>query len=591
MTAPGAWLIAPLLAFYLLGAAGAVTPSVAAVVVAVAGLHLFEVAVARLTDPALTQLLNRVQAGTGNRGLLRLLLMVILVVRQGGLTALHAGLIVGCVFLYQGARMLQALLVSLISTRRRRRAETRNIDVPGAELPPGPPDALLRHERSLRWTDLLLLVALGWQLWTGSTRLLLPGAALTAAAALALSAALLPYLWRLRSRGRGADQYEETVAEVRRLEPQVVMYFSGGVRDTYQVNTWLATLEQLDRPVLVLLRERAVFESLAPTTLPVLCLPKAADVLNLMLTSARVALYASNVGKNIHLLREPDVMSVFIGHGDSDKTASFNPFTKVYDEVWVAGEAGRDRYLHADIGVRDEQVVIVGRPQLDSLQHAARHPGDGRFTVLYAPTWEGWTDDPNHSSIVTMGVAIVRTLLATEGVRVLFKPHPRTGSVDPAAGLARDQIAELLSDPLSTHEAVLADERSLYDCFDQADALVSDVSSVVSDFLASEKPYFVANGADLPAAEFRERYASAGGAYLVGPGADGLAAGLADARSADSMALERRQVRTYLLGPADVPSLARFQAAVGSLCARARRGHAHPSSPDRGSAPGEPQDS
>jgi hypothetical protein len=30
---------------------------------------------------------------------------------------------------------------------------------------------------------------------------------------------------------------------------------------------------------------------------------------------------------------------VFIGHGDSDKQASFNPFSRVYDEVWVAGAA------------------------------------------------------------------------------------------------------------------------------------------------------------------------------------------------------------------------------------------------------------
>ena len=86
--------------------------------------------------------------------------------------------------------------------------------------------------------------------------------------------------------------------------------------------------------------------------------------MNMDLSTVRVALYAANVGKNIHLLRVPTMKHVFIGHGDSDKLASVNPFSKVYDEVWTAGRAGRDRYAIADVGVRDDDIVEVGRPQL-----------------------------------------------------------------------------------------------------------------------------------------------------------------------------------------------------------------------------------
>jgi hypothetical protein len=39
--------------------------------------------------------------------------------------------------------------------------------------------------------------------------------------------------------------------------------------------------------------------------------------------------------------------------------------------------------------VIDKAVVEVGRPQLDSIETARDVRGDGRFTVLYAPTWEG----------------------------------------------------------------------------------------------------------------------------------------------------------------------------------------------------------
>ena len=57
-----------------------------------------------------------------------------------------------------------------------------------------------------------------------------------------------------------------------------------------------------------------------------------------------------------------------------------------------AGPAGRDRYRLADVGVRDEQVREVGRPQLAEITRAAdgSPATPGLFTVLYAPTWEGF---------------------------------------------------------------------------------------------------------------------------------------------------------------------------------------------------------
>ena len=64
------------------------------------------------------------------------------------------------------------------------------------------------------------------------------------------------------------------------------------------------------------------------------------------------------------MLREPGTKHVFVGHGDSDKQASVNPYSKVYDEVWVAGLAGRERYARAGVGVLDRDIVEIGRPQL-----------------------------------------------------------------------------------------------------------------------------------------------------------------------------------------------------------------------------------
>ena len=126
---------------------------------------------------------------------------------------------------------------------------------------------------------------------------------------------------------------------------------------------WLPVLEQLDRRPVIVLRERANLPA-GETTLPVVCLPGAINLMDFRMPTVRVAFYVANVGKNLHFLREPRIKHVFIGHGESDKVASVNPFTKVYDEIWVAGRISRQRWAAADVGVRDETVVEVGRPQL-----------------------------------------------------------------------------------------------------------------------------------------------------------------------------------------------------------------------------------
>ncbi len=118
---------------------------------------------------------------------------------------------------------------------------------------------------------------------------------------------------------------------------------------------------------------------------------------------------------------------VFIGHGDSDKVASINPFCKVYDEVWVAGPAGRERFARAMIGVDDQDMFEVGRPQLAPIERGQRKT-DEPITVLYAPTWEGWTEDPLNTSLMTMGRALVAAILDhPDDVRLIYKPHPLTG--------------------------------------------------------------------------------------------------------------------------------------------------------------------
>jgi hypothetical protein len=481
--------------------------------------------------------------------------------------------------------------------------------------------------------------------------------ALALAASAGLCAFMALHTRRNRHLADGGRAIALAHAQVSEYQPEVMLYFSGARDSLYQVNMWLSTLAALRRPAVIVMRERKLVPLLGPTSLPVVCLDGMVELINFSLPSVRVVLYPANTAKNLHELRVPGIGHVFVGHGDSDKTASFNPFSKVYDEVWVAGPGGRDRYLRAQVGVRDEDIVEVGRPQLAGLRTAADQPADRVLTVLYAPTWEGWVDDQCQTSIIVMGARIIRALLACEPrLRVLYKPHPLTGTRDskaaagheaivslieqanrqhdtgraageagPAAHAAAAEVSRLAAriseltgapdtdgreprpqpgtdeatlsrdskpDPAADagllalkqawhtaywtsqapgHHRVISDPLvDLYECFNQADLLISDISSVVADFIATGKPYLVANPEDLDEDVFRDKFPTAGAGYLLGRDCAGLPGIIAQAAdpAADPLAQARRELKSYLLGPDSPDAITRFNDAVDRLAAR-----------------------
>ena len=486
----------------------------------------------------LRALLRTAQFSSSVRGVIVTLSFAVLMVRH--FASWEDGQVLALVLLAVALPLSRSMYLGVLGIYRNRSTRpvaTRNVDV-GQFADPPPPPAWLTTRVDGR---IVLLGAV--PVAVGAVGLLADTAVPFIVVALAYVLFLVgatAYLGRrlLDSMRLASNKAWEAqmLRHIRDLRAQVVLYFSGTAESTYQINMWLETLEKLPFRSVVLLRERQVFDGLAPTTLPVACMPSGVSVMQAGLHSARVALYPAHTSKNIHLLREPAMKHVFIGHGDSDKVSSINPFTRVYDEVWVAGPAGRDRWARAKVGVRDEAVVEVGRPQLDTVQPVGAEPLPDRLTVLYAPTWEGWNDTTFFSSITHMGPVLVRALLdVAPAVRIIYKPHPFTGHRDPRAGRSHQQIVRLLAeanrdtsapadDPelialtaelrrpnlsVTEHRALVAarssrywtivgearhlvvDEQgpTLYDCFDHADALVADVSSVVSDFLASGKPY------------------------------------------------------------------------------------------------------
>ncbi|MFI7069424.1 CDP-glycerol glycerophosphotransferase family protein [Micromonospora sediminicola] len=556
----------------LSGVLGLVVPYAVAAVVALAG----EAALAtRYAGTA--ELLDKAGLGEVFRRLVRDLSVVLLVV-----AAVRPG--VGgdvAVLLLPAALWTVAVATSavtkVIDGRVDPPAYTRNIDLGALSRVPVPP-AWARWLAGLRLPllNVLLVPAAVVAVAVDRVTPVVVTAAVTLVAGLVTAAVLASTA--LRGRGKAPGELPAVHDWLAREQPEVALYFAGPAKDVYQANMWLAPVEATGRRAVVLLRAADAFDELADTRLPVICVPAGVDFMNLDLGSLRVALYAANVGANIHLLREPGVKHVFVGHGDSDKQASVNPYSKVYDEVWVAGPAGRERYARAAVGVLDRDIVEVGRPQLAGVHTFGSGAADHLFTVLYAPTWEGWLDDdPYHTSLVLMGERIVSGLLAAGNLRVVYKPHPLTGTRSAKARAVHERIVARIraaggqTDPTSldgtAHLVVTGRTPGLFDCFNATDLLVSDVSSVVSDFVQSERPYVVANPAGLPEDEFRRQFPTARAAYLLSVDCGELPKILAVTRTGDDpMAEARRELKEYLLGPAGSNPMDRFRDEIGRLC-------------------------
>ncbi|MCX5081671.1 hypothetical protein ACFC18_22105 [Streptomyces sp. NPDC056121] len=596
-------------------------------------------------QPGLLSLLGKIRFDVTVRQLLRDMLILVGLLRIDGIEPLaeQSPLTIALLAFYALHFVCQAVAV-LVRRTRALPIVTRNIDASELRLSAAPPRILARRQghRLLSFAapgtvGLLITAATTDALWGGIG--LAVSIVLLGGGTVHLATWLLPKK-RALSEQKVMAWLDRWLAD---YKPTVAMYFSGGTSSAYQANMWLSTLSEVDGKPLIVLRERFMVQKIDATDVPVICFPKVATMFSLENSTLKMVLHPANAAKTSQVLRIPTIKHAFINHGESDKLSSCNPYAKAYDEVWVAGPAARERYQLADIGVEDKDVVEVGRPQLSPIKRATGAPRGTYTTVLYAPTWEGWDGNPGNTSVLLAGENIVKHLLADDSVRLLYKPHPMTGSVDPRAGVANERIkamvreaaakrsgarpgpeaaAELVrrtteldrltstafrasademermmlqgapdgdrqaavAEATAAWEAaywasfpewehlVITDARpAIFTCFNQADVLISDVSSVVSDWLTSEKPYAVANTSGMSESDFRAGFPTVSAATILTPAATEVPALLAAVRApeTDSHAEARAELKEHLLGPSDPPSLDRFNDAVRALCDRA----------------------
>lgn len=338
---------------------------------------------------------------------------------------------------------------------------------------------------------------------------------------------------------------------IRSYEPEFYVYTSRPDDASYQVMMWLPYLARTGKKFAIITRNNAPAKALAELTdVPIITCPKSADLEKTLVPSLGAVFYVNASSRNGEMIRHQEYTHVYLGHGDSDKPPSYNPTHAMYDRIFAAGLAATERYAAHGVTISPEKFEIVGRPQLEAVDVTTELPSTGSSTVLYAPTWRGHVDETMLHSLPVAPQII--TELINRGMTVVFRPHPFSYEFEEDAETIR-QIQSMLQEDRSQsgrqHVFGEAAEKDIdvIECMNLSDAMISDVSSVVSDYLYSGKP-FAMTAVSAQGEDFIEQYPIARASYVLNGDLSNLDEVLDAILMTDPDRQNRLQYRSFYLG-------------------------------------------
>lgn len=370
---------------------------------------------------------------------------------------------------------------------------------------------------------------------------------------------------------------------------RIAVYFADGDVNMYQIRQWYRPLAELARtwPVVVLARSATGARALLTDgALPVLFAPTVEDLEKVVADQdIRIVLYVNQNTRNFQMLRYGRRWHVFINHGESDKMYMTTNQFKAYDYALVAGDAARERLSRVlwdyDLHAR---TIEIGRPQADHYSGVLPYTPDERTVILYAPTWEGDRPQARYGSIRTHGEALAAAVLASPRHRLIYRPHPRSGVIDPAYGAADRRIVAAIAaanaaDPSAQH--VYDDGPDLGWQLTAADLAVVDISAMVYDRLAADRPLLVTRPVDPSAVVDMHGYLGDAEWLDAATAPDILAVAERVLTDPDAVARLRGWVRHYFGDTAPGAATARFHAAIATLMERWESAHARSAADER----------
>lgn len=346
-------------------------------------------------------------------------------------------------------------------------------------------------------------------------------------------------------RERRHDGERAVRAALAGLAPTWVLYYNGTGHGAYQVRMWLPYLARTGARGVLVIRDPRFLPAAAELGVPVVLARSVESLEYVAVPGITAFFYVNNDAKNVNGVRFGDITHVHLGHGDSDKPASYSATFAMFDQVFVAGQAAVDRFTQHGVVVPREKFRLVGRPQVEHLR--VREPGadiPADPVVLYAPTWRGGLEDSLFGSLRS-GERIVAALLEA-GATVWFRPHPYSVRDAESRVLIRRIDALLASAASRPHrQSAATATATVFECMNASDAMVTDVSSLASDYLYTNKPFAITDTGVV--ADVEAAYPLARAAVLV-PLAGDLDAGVRELLGDDTRRAVRAELRRYYLG-------------------------------------------
>ncbi len=288
----------------------------------------------------------------------------------------------------------------------------------------------------------------------------------------------------------------------------VVFYFGDPEErnSLYQLKQWIQPLQRLAKHcgVAVVTANPKAAKIAVENRLPNFNYRDMNDSLNFVNElEPKIILYPNQFFMNFPIWGYLGAAHIFVSHGESDKTYMSQNSLQFFDYVYTAGNVAKMRIREHVPGFSEKRCVNIGRPQLldtidsppDSFQRDPR-----RSVILYAPTWEGGLPQNRYGSVQSHGLEMVRAILSQgDKYQLIFKPHPFTGSIFPEALETKKRIGDEVKLAGNGH---LVDDSPFGWQPKVADLMITDVSAVAYDWLATGKPILITK----PVAESAELY-------------------------------------------------------------------------------------
>ncbi|MBC7632202.1 CDP-glycerol glycerophosphotransferase family protein [Aeromicrobium sp.] len=325
--------------------------------------------------------------------------------------------------------------------------------------------------------------------------------------------------------------------------PRIAVPYAGKVG--VHIGMWSPWIDRTDVPWCIVARTPALFHELA-------AMYDTPIVQGAIPTTVRGALYPHGAAANADVIATSAATHVFLGHGDSDKPLSASERVLQYDLVAVAGQAAIDRFKASGLTIPPERIRVIGRPQTEGIKPAGSAIPTPA-TVLYAPTWRHADDALNVSSLLVAD-SIVQALL-DRGCTVVFRRHFAGQNHVAAEAMIAHVDAMLQAHAAASGKlhrwGAAAMAEPLITAFNSVDAMVSDVSGIVVDFMASGKPLVMYAAQHTDPEAFRASHPTAEAAYVIDRDLVGLGAAPDAALGDDPLASSRAERADYYLGGAD----------------------------------------